>query len=353
MEVRSDANNAADTVAQKQFKMAVIGCGFFAQNHLNAWAEIPEAAMVAVCDMNPAKVQAAAQKFGAKAYTDPEEMILKEKPDFVDVVTNVETHKPLVELAARHKTHVICQKPMTETLEDARAMVEACKQAGVTFMVHENFRWQSPLRKVKKVIDSGEIGRPFFGHASFRSSYDPYQNQPYLRTQARFLIQDVGVHMIDVGRFFFGEPRTLACDMLRIDPTIAGEDVFTIMMGMDGATCIVDASFNTQTEHEVFPQVLLTIEGTDGVVNLREDFRLEVIHDGHMEVRTVKPRGHAWTSDPWTVVQDSVYNTNRHWVECLTEGRQPETNGDDNLKVIELTFGAYEAAEKGIVFKPI
>ena len=95
----------------------------------------------------------------------------------------------------------------------------------------------------------------------------------------------------------------------------------------------------------------MTIEGDKGVLNLRDDFRLEIVHNGQMTVRTVRPKSHAWTVEPWTVVQDSVYNTNRHFIECLRAGRQPETNGDDNLKVMELTFGAYEALEKGVVFK--
>lgn len=345
----------ADAVKQT-YKMAVIGCGFFAQNHLNAWHELSQQSdnveLVAVCDMRPEKAEAAAKKFGARAYTDPEKMLREQPLDFVDVVTNVADHRSVVELVAGHGKHVICQKPMAETLEDARAMVAACKKAGVTFMVHENFRWQRPLREVKQVIDSGEIGTPFFGRASFRSNYNPYIDQPYLAEQARMLIQDVGVHMIDVGRFYFGEPSSLMCHAVRVNPKIKGEDTFTIMLATDKATCVVDASFNTHTEHETFPQVVLTIEGDKGVINLRDDFRLEVVHNGEMSTRTVRPTSHPWTEEPWTVVQDSVYNTNKHFVECLRAGRQPETSGEDNLHVIELTFGAYEALEKGIVFKP-
>jgi len=202
-----------------------------------------------------------------------------------------------------------------------------------------------------RVIDRGVIAARIFGVASIRSHDTPYIDQPYLAEQARMLIQDVGVHMIDVGRFYFGEPHSLMCHAVRVNPNIKGEDTFTIMLATDKATCVVDASFNTQTEHETFPQVVLTIEGDKGVVNLRDDFRLEIVHNGHTTVRTVRPQSHPWTQEPWTVVQDSVYNTNRHFVDCLRTGRQPETNGEDNLRVMELTFGAYEALEKGMVFK--
>ena len=332
--------------------MAVIGCGFFAQNHLHAWQEIPEVELVAVCDAVESKAQAAGEKFGARVYTNPETMLQHEVLNFVDVVTNVMDHRRVVELVAKYGRHVICQKPMAENVEDARAMVAACQKAGVTFMVHENFRWQSPLRAVKALIDSGEIGTPFFGRAWFRSNYNPYLNQPYLMTQEQFLIQDVGVHMIDVGRFFFGEPHSLMCHAVRVNPAIKGEDTFTIMLAFEHATCIVDASFNTHVEHETFPQVLLTVEGDKGVLNLREDFRLEVIHNGSMSVRTVRPPVHPWTEEPWTVVQDSVYNTNKHFVDCLIAGQQPETNGVDNLKVMALTYGAYGALTNRVVFRP-
>lgn len=333
-------------------KVAVAGCGFFAQNHLHAWKDIPEVQLVAVCDRVAEKAEAAAAQFGARAYTDLEAMLANEHPDWVDVVTNVMDHRSAVEIIAAHKTHVICQKPMAETLEDAQAMVAACKRAGVIFMVHENFRWQTPLRVVKRVIERGDIGTPFFGRASFRSNYNPFGNQPYLAKQARFLIMDVGVHMIDVGRFYFGEPHSLMCHAVRVNPAIAGEDTFTIMLATEKATCVVDASFNTHTEHETFPQTLLTIEGDRGVINLREDFRLEIVRNGEMTVRTVRPPSRPWMHEPWTVVQDSVYNVNKHFVDCVLAGRQPETNGDDNLKVVALTFGAYEALERGTVFKP-
>jgi D-apiose dehydrogenase len=71
-------------------------------------------------------------------------MLAAEKLDFVDIITTVESHRPLVELAAGHGLPVICQKPFALDMADARAMVEACERAGVPLMVHENFRWQSP-----------------------------------------------------------------------------------------------------------------------------------------------------------------------------------------------------------------
>jgi predicted dehydrogenase len=90
-------------------------------------------------------------------------MLTRETLDFVDIATTVPTHRPLVELAASHKLGVICQKPFAMSLEDARGMVAVCERAGAPLMIHENFRWQSAIRAVRRAIDSGVIGDPFWG----------------------------------------------------------------------------------------------------------------------------------------------------------------------------------------------
>ena len=188
---------------------ALIGCGFFAQNHLHAWGDVDGATLVAVCDVDGAKAQAAAAMFGiAGHHTDAAAMFAAEKLDFVDIVTTMETHRALVELAARHRVPTICQKPFAPTMADARAMVAACEVAGVALMVHENFRWQTPLLAVRAVLDSGVIGRPYFARVSFRTGYDVYANQPYLATADRFILLDMGVHVLDVARWLMGEGRT-------------------------------------------------------------------------------------------------------------------------------------------------
>ena len=87
-------------------------------------------------------------------------------------------------------------------------MVHACKEAGVPFFVHENFRWQAPIRALKTVIDSGEIGTPFRARIQF-VFHKPFvfENQPMLKTLEQLALADVGSHLFDLARFFFGDPR--------------------------------------------------------------------------------------------------------------------------------------------------
>ena len=95
----------------------LIGCGFFAENHLNAWTSMRDTPLegvelVAVCDLDLTKAEAAAHRFGIpRAYADAETMLAEQKPDFVDIATTLPSHRPLVELAARHGVPAICQNP--------------------------------------------------------------------------------------------------------------------------------------------------------------------------------------------------------------------------------------------------
>src|SRR5690606_27318092 len=144
------------------FKGALIGCGFFARNHMHGWADAEGAEIVAVCDIDLRKARAFAEDFGVPgAYTDAAAMLAEVRPDFVDVATTVETHRPLVELALAHGALTVCQKPFAASWEDARAMVEAADRAGRPLIVHENFRWERPFRVLRAEIEAGSIGAPF------------------------------------------------------------------------------------------------------------------------------------------------------------------------------------------------
>lgn len=331
----------------RPYRFALIGCGFFAQNHLHAWAEIPEVELVAVCDIDPDRAHAAAESFGGRAYTDAETLLANEELDFVDIATTPPTHRMMVELAASHGVGALCQKPLAWDMDDARAMVEAMSSRGLPFMVHENFRFQYPMRRIKELLDTGAIGRPFFGRISFRTNFDVYSNQPWLVDSERMIIIDVAVHLFDLARCFMGEPQTLFTDAITVNPRIAGEDVATVLMHMDGGTCIVDASYETHSDHSTYPQTFVTLEGTEGTITLSADYHLQVVSRGEVSDEDLVIPAHEWSSLPWNAIQDSVHAVQRHWLHCLATGEAPETSGPDTLKLLDITLGAYESAATG------
>lgn len=329
-------------------KGAVIGCGFFAQNQLQAWRDIEGVEIVALCDQDGARLSASAATFGVeRSYTDAAKMFEEGGFDFVDVATTVGSHRPLVELAAKAGVHIICQKPFAETMVDARAMVDAAQAAGKTLMVHENFRWQSPIQAALNVVKSGTIGEPFFGRVSFRSGYDVFSGQPYLAEGERFIIEDLGIHILDIARALFGDAKQISATARRINPNIKGEDVATMMLAHEGGvTSVVDCSYATQRSPETFPQSLLEIDGTLGTLRLDAGYRLTVQAGGETQT-DVSPPLLPWAEKPWHNIQESVLTIQQHFVDCIKAGHQPETSGLDNLKTLALVEAAYLSAQQG------
>ncbi len=331
------------------FNGVLVGCGFFARNHLAAWREVPDARIVALCDIDLGKARALGEAFGiSRCYADAREMADAERIDFADIVTTVESHRSLVELFAARRVPVICQKPFARDLADGRAMVSASARAGVPLMVHENFRWQSPLMAVKAAVDRGEIGAPHAARISFRHAYDIYVGQPYLATEERLAIMDLGIHLLDLARYYLGEATRIACRTQRINPRVRGEDSVSILLDhASGALSFVDFSFFTHLHPDPFPQTLVRIEGADGVVALDAGYRLAVDSQRGRCRKNVEPPVPAWGARPWHNIQDGVRAIHRHWIDCLQAGREPDTSGADNLKTLALVERAYESAAAG------
>jgi D-apiose dehydrogenase len=328
---------------------ALIGCGFFAVNQMHGWRDVEGAEIVAVCDTNPARLSAVGDQFGvANRYTDARAMLESGTFDFVDIATTVPSHLALVGLAASFNLPVICQKPFAKTLEDAKAMVAACGKAGVPLMVHENFRWQSPILEVKAALDRGDIGKPFWGRVSFRSAYDVFAGQPYLAEGERFIVEDLGIHCLDVARYLFGDATSVSARITRVNPEIRGEDVATALIDHGGGVAsVMDCSYATWLETELFPQTLIEIDGSEGTLRLGAGYSLTIANARGSKSVDVSPPILPWASRPWHNIQESVSLIQRHWVECLRSGREPDTSGRDNLKTLALVEGVYRSAGTG------
>ncbi|HXF62478.1 MAG TPA: Gfo/Idh/MocA family oxidoreductase [Caldilineaceae bacterium] len=327
-------------------KFAVMGAGFWSHFQIPAWFEVGGVELVAIYNRTVSKAEAVAAKFNIpRVYGDPEEMLRNEELDFVDIITEVPGHAPLVLLAAQHKLPVICQKPMAGDYATCQQMVQACREAGVPFAIHENFRWQAPMRALKQVLDKGTIGQPFRARIQFIHGLPAiFENQPFLKELERFAFTDVGSHLFDLARFFFGEAQSIYAQTYRTRDDIKGEDVASAMLRIGDLICTCDISYSSKVEHQCFPETLVFIEGKKGTIELAPGLWLRVTTEEGVLARQVTPPYYPWADPRYAVVHASIVPCNADLLDALKHGRPAETSGEDNLKTMRLVYAAYESA---------
>lgn len=332
----------------KPLRFAMFGTGFWSTFQLGGWLEAGGVECVALYNRTVSKAENLAERFGVpKVYGSPEELLENEELDFVDICTNVETHYPFTKMAAERGLHVVCQKPMAVDLDEARQMVQVCKDAGVKLFINENWRWQSPLRQFKKMMDSGRIGKPFRARIHYANSFPVFANQPFLKELDQFILTDIGSHILDTARYLFGDAKSLYCNITRVHPDIKGEDVATCMMKMgdEPITVTCEMSYASLTETERFPETFVYVEGDKGFLELGGDFWIrETTEEGTLAKRYPPPR-YDWADPAYDLIHSSIVPTQADFVQAFQNDTLAETNGDDNLKTVELVFKSYESAK--------
>jgi len=320
-------------------KGGIIGCGFFAQRHIEAWRRIPEVEIVAAADLRLDRAQA----FAGRPYRSAEEMLDREQLDFVDIVTRADTHLPIVRLAVERKIPVICQKPVAPDWETAVEIVETAESAGVRFMVHENWRWQAWYRAAQQMIAHGDIGAPI-GYGFRTRTRDgvgeqPYPKQPYFRQLRRLLIDEVLVHHIDTARFLFGEIESVYAQASRRNLHITAEDQAILVLTHGAAVHgwidghrFLDPDPDGPAMGDAF------FEGETGILSIPatgDVYRNHVL---------------AWKNNVTVGYRgDSVRATQVHFIACLKDGSAFESGGREYLR----TFAAVEAAYRSVSEKRV
>jgi predicted dehydrogenase len=332
----------------KPLKFAVIGTGFWSNYQIPAWKELEGVELVAVCNRHRVKAEQVAEKFGvAKVYDEAAELMEKEQLDFIDIITGVDTHADLTMLAAKKGIDVICQKPMAPSFRISEQMVETCRQNNVRFFIHENFRWQAPIRALNKALKEGWIGKPFKARVSFCSAFPVFDNQPFLAGLEHFILTDIGSHVLDICRFLFGEVQSLYCLTQTVNPGIKGEDVANVLMEMkSGLHCHAEMSYASILEKEAFPQTLVMVEGDKGTLNLTHDFELRFTTRQGTCTQKAEPVMYPWVDPAYAVVHSSIVDCNRNLLNGLNGGKA-ETTGQDNLKTVQLVWACYQSASTG------
>ena len=334
----------------KKLKFAVFGCGFWAKFQIGAWTEIEGVELKALYNRTLSKAKALADQFSVPAiYDNAEELLQKEQLDFVEIITDVDTHELFTTLAVKHGVkNIICQKPMAPSFEAAKRMVDLCHESGVNLYIHENYRWQAPIRRFNEILNSGVIGKPFKARVSFLSGFPVFDNQPFLADLDKFILTDMGSHILDVTRFLFGEVQDLWCQTRSINPGIKGEDLAVVMMKMkNNMPVYTEMSYASVVEHDSFSTVHILVEGDKGSVFLGPRFEIRTTTRQGTVSETVKFPSYPWADPDYIVNHESGIPLSRNILADMLKTGKAENTGVDNFETVKLVWACYESAATG------
>lgn len=324
-------------------RVAVVGAGYFGQFHLDAWARMEGADLVAVAERDAAKADGA----GVPVYAEAAEMARAERPDIIDIAAPPAAHGELIAALAPLCPRLICQKPFCRDLAEAEAALAAAANAGARIIVHENIRNQPWHAEAGRLIAEGAVGDLYQAHFAMRPGdgrgEDAYlSRQPYFQKMERFLVHETAIHWIDLFRAWFGEPAGVYADLRRLNPAIAGEDAGLIVLDWaDGRRAVIDG--NRLCDHIAEDRRLtmgdMTVEGTDGTLRIDGLGRIWLRRFGSNEERE-----HVYSWTPRNFGGDCVYLSSKQYLEAFRGGAAHPTDAAAYLANIRIENAVYESA---------
>ena len=335
---------------KQRLRVAVAGTGYFSQFHFDAWSRCPEVDLVGVCGLDTRSVQDTADRHDMPAFSDAGDMLDSAKPDLFDIVTPPPTHLAMIREAASRGVEVVCQKPFCGVLEEAQKAVATARDAGISIVVHENFRFQPWYIALANELQAGRLGKLY--QATFRlrpgdgQGPEAYlERQPYFQKMDRFLVHETAVHYIDVFRFLFGDAASVFADLRRLNPQISGEDSGMILLEFgDGLRGVIDG--NRLSDHKAANRRLtmgeMLIEGERGTLSLDGDANIGFrAHDSNEEVAI----DYDWTDHGFG--GDCVYRFTRHVVDHHCHRTPLQNSAADYLTNLEIEEAVYASAAQG------
>jgi predicted dehydrogenase len=201
------------------------------------------------------------------------------------------------------------------------------------------------MRRIVELLRQGTIGAPSWARVSFRTGYDIYKGQPYLAHEERFVLTDIGVHVLDMVRVLMGEVEHMSAETQRRNPDVRGEDTATMLLKhRSGAVSVVECTYGARRVPDVFPETLMEIEGPKGSIVLKAGSVLDLTVGGKLTTHDVDAPVLPWAERPWHIIQESVLATCSHMLDALSAGRAADTSAEDNVRTFTLVEAAYEAA---------
>jgi len=336
-------------ITDRKLRIAVVGCGRISANHFSSIERHAEdLELAAVCDVNATTLEAHAAKYGVPAYRDMEEMLRGVQLDLVALCTPSGLHPDQTVLAAGHGVHVVTEKPMATRWNDGIRMVRACDDVGVRLFVVKQNRRNSTLQLLKRAIDEKRFGRIHLVHLNvFWTRPQSYYDQADWRGTWEFdggAFMNQASHYVDLLEWLIGPVEKVQC-MVSTTRDIEVEDTGVMNVrwrnGALGSMSVTMLAYPNNLEGSI------TILGEKGSVRV-----------GGVAVNEIQLWKFSESRDYDEQVAAANYQTTsvygfghplyyRNVIDVMRGTTQPETDGREGLKSLELLIAAYLSARDG------
>lgn len=332
----------------------VIGCGVVADYHIGGILNTKGAKLVAVSDVVEARAKDAAQKRGVAWYTDHREMLKNPDIQVVCITTPSGIRIPIATDAAAAGKHIIIEKPIDITLENADRIIAAAKKANVNLMCIFQLRYGEAVQKVKQAIEAGKIGKIVLGDAYIKwyrpqSYYDSASWRGTWKMEGGGALMTQGIHTVDLLQWIMGPVKRVSARMGTLVHKVEVEDTAIALLEYEsGAFGVVEA---TTASLPGMP-AKLEFSGSKGTIAVEAD-RISVWDiEGEASIATA-----AGGTDVAKAASDSkTFGTAGHaaqiaeMVRIVRQGGKPQIDGPEGRKAVELILAIYQSARTG---KPV
>lgn len=315
----------------KKVNIGIIGAGRIGKVHAETLAfRLPEAAPLAITDLNRAAAEQVAQGCGIPHVAENAAEILRDpKIDAVLICSSTDTHSALVVEAAQAGKHIFCEKPIDHTLEKIDRALQAVDKAGVKLQVGFNRRFDANFERVRRAIASGEIGKPHLMHIISRDPGPPPLS--YVRVSGGMFL-DMTIHDFDMARFLIGDEveEIYTAGGVMVDPEIgkAGDldTALVVLRFKNGVIGTIDNSRKAVYGYDQRVEVL----GSNGAIATANCYPNQAVISTATEIRRDLPLN--FFMDRYT---ESFANEMRAFVQAVAENKPtPVTGIDGRIPVI-------------------
>lgn len=340
---------------EKMLKAGIIGAGTAGNWHANAVKKFPEmCTLAAIADLDEKRLKFLQRKHPQVAmYADYREILKRSDIDAVHICLPHHLHARICIEAFKAGKHVLCEKPMANTLEEADAMINAARNAGRKLMIAENQRFLPAIIKIKELLAAGTIGEPkliqtYEGGSEVKNMSDPESWKSNCVEAGGGAWIDSGIHRISVLRYLFGEIESISgrAERLFIACETKGDDncAFTVEFAC-GALGTVACCFTVASEWNN----TMEIYGTQGTIlenhNWEQPIKLFSALPGPDQSKWVCPEvEHKVFPGYYPLTYEAEL---KHFYTCLVNDAEPFMTGEEGRKALEIILLGYEASRTG------